>query len=182
MPDETSTSSLSPVAEKFILHWGEMGTRWGINRTVAQIHALLFLAPAPMHAEEIAATLAVARSNVSTSLRELQNWGIVRVIHVMGDRRDHFESMKDVWEMFRVILDERKKRETDPTLHLVRECVAASRKPGGDPYERERLADMLSFLDDMTRWYEQTRSMPLPVVKKFVKLGDKVARMLGLGG
>ena len=183
MTDATkSLSPLSPVAEKFILHWGEMGTRWGINRTVAQIHALLFLAPRPLHAEEIAATLGVARSNVSTSLRELQNWGIVRVVHVLGDRRDHFESMKDVWEMFRVILDERKKRETDPTLHPVRACVAEAKKGGGDPYERERLADMLSFLEDMTRWYEQTRSMPLPVVKKFVKLGDKVARMLGLGG
>jgi DNA-binding transcriptional regulator GbsR (MarR family) len=182
MTDAWKTSSLSPVAEKFVLHWGEMGTRWGINRTVAQIHALLYLSPRPLHAEEIAAALAVARSNVSNSLRELQNWGIVRVVHVMGDRRDHFESLKDVWEMFRVILDERKKRETDPTLHLVRECVAEARKPGGDPYERERLADMLAFLTDMTRWYEQTRSMPLPVVKKFVKLGDKVARMLGLGG
>ena len=182
MTDDNRTSTLSAVAEKFILHWGEMGTRWGINRTVAQIHALLYLSPRPLPAEEIAATLSVARSNVSNSLRELQNWGIVHVVHVMGDRRDHFESMKDVWEMFRVILDERKKRETDPTLHLVRACVAEANQPGGDAYERERLADMLAFLDDMTRWYEQTRSMPLPVVKKFVKLGDKVARMLGLGG
>src|SRR5881628_360885 len=100
-------STLSSVAQKFILHWGEMGTRWGINRTVAQIHALLFLSPRPMHAEEIATTLGVARSNVSTSLRELQAWGIVRVTHLLGDRRDHFESMKDVWEMFRIIVDER---------------------------------------------------------------------------
>ena len=182
MSDAAPTTSLSPVAEKFILHWGEMGTRWGINRTVAQIHALLYLSKRPLPADEIAGALSIARSNVSNSLRELQNWGIVRVVHVMGDRRDHFESMKDVWEMFRVILDERKKRETDPTLQLVRECVADARKPGGDPYERERLTEMLSFLDDMTRWYEQTRSMPLPVVRKFVKLGDKVARMLGLGG
>ena len=181
MPEYAPISSLSPAAEKFVLHWGEMGARWGINRTVAQIHALLFLSPRPLHAEEIAATLGVARSNVSTSLRELQNWGVVRLVHVLGDRRDHFESMKDVWEMFRVILDERKKRETDPTLHLVRACVAEARKPGGDPYELQRLADMLSFLDDMTRWYEQTRSMPLPVVRRFVKLGDKVARMLGMG-
>src|SRR3954452_34601 len=126
---------LTPVTEKFVLHWGEMGTRWGINRTVAQIHALLFLSPRPLHAEEIAETLGVARSNVSTSLRELQNWGIVRVIHVMGDRRDHFESMKDVWEMFRVVLDERKKRETDPTLHLLRDLTAESAKKGqADPH------------------------------------------------
>src|SRR5437867_3235988 len=100
---------LSPVVQRFILHWGEMGTRWGVNRTVAQIHALLYVSPRPLPAEEIAETLSVARSNVSTSLRELQSWGIVRVVHVMRDRRDHFESMKDVWEMFQVILGERKR-------------------------------------------------------------------------
>src|ERR1700757_3653320 len=103
-------ASLAPISEKFILHWGEMGARWGINRTVAQIHALLYLSAKPLHAEEIAETLGVARSNVSTSLKELQGWGIVKVVHVLGDKRDHFESMKDVWEMFRVVLDERKRR------------------------------------------------------------------------
>src|SRR5213592_2706618 len=117
-------SKLSPVQQKFILHWGEMGTRWGINRTVAQIHALLYLSPRPLHAEEIAKTLSVARSNVSTSLRELQSWGIVRIVHVLGDRRDHFESLKDVWEMFRIILEERKRREIDPTLRALQECGA----------------------------------------------------------
>src|SRR5262245_34845661 len=116
---------LSDVERKFILHWGEMGTRWGVNRTVAQVHALLYLAGEPMDAERIASTLGVARSNVSTSLRELQGWGIVRLVHVMGDRRDHFESLKDVWEMFRVILRERKRREVDPTLAVLRDCVAA---------------------------------------------------------
>src|SRR5262249_22749211 len=105
---KTAGGGLTPVARKFILHWGEMGTRWGINRTVAQVHALLFLSPRPLPAGEIAATLAVARSNVSTSLRELQGWGIVRVVHVLGDRRDHFESLKDVWEIFRIVLEERK--------------------------------------------------------------------------
>src|SRR6266508_1224603 len=104
---ETTKTKLTPVQQRFILHWGEMGTRWGINRTVAQIHALLFLSPSPLHAEKITATLGVARSNVSTSLRELQGWGIVRVTHILGDRRDHFESMKDVWEMFRVIAEQR---------------------------------------------------------------------------
>src|SRR5436189_1741960 len=104
-------AKLGPVEQKFVLHWGEMGTRWGINRTVAQIHALLYLSPKPLTAEEIADTLGVARSNVSNSLRELQNFNIVHVANVMGDRRDHFESMTDVWEMFRRIADERKKRE-----------------------------------------------------------------------
>src|ERR1700746_633127 len=96
---------LQPVEQKFILHWGEMGTRWGINRTVAQVHALLFLYPKPLHAEEISATLSVARSNVSTSLRELQGWGIVRVAHMLGDRRDHFTATTDVWQSFQRILD-----------------------------------------------------------------------------
>src|SRR5947199_10439401 len=132
--------TLYSLAQKFILHWGEMGTRWGINRTVAQIHALLFLSPRPMPAEAIASALGIARSNVSNSLRELQNWGIVRVVHVLGDRRDHFESMKDVWEMFRLILDERKKRECDPTLNLLRELTAQAGKKGeADPHVRQRL-------------------------------------------
>jgi DNA-binding transcriptional regulator GbsR (MarR family) len=173
---------LTPLMQKFILHWGEMGTRWGINRTVAQIHALLFLSPRPLHAEEIAETLGVARSNVSNSLRELQGWGIARVVHVMGDRRDHFESMKDVWEMFRVVLDERKKRETDPTLAMLRESVAEAKKPGAaDAYTRQRLSEMLDFFELMTRWYEQTRRMPTPAVLKFVKMGDKVGKLLGIG-
>src|SRR3954470_1994536 len=147
---------LTPIIQKFVLHWGEMGARWGINRTVAQIHALLFLSPKPLHAEEIAQTLSVARSNVSNSLRELQGWGIVRVAHVLGDRRDHFESMKDVWEMFRIIVDERKKREADPTLAMLRNAVNEAKKPGeADPYTRERLADMLQFFELMNGWFEK---------------------------
>jgi DNA-binding transcriptional regulator GbsR (MarR family) len=174
---------LTPAAERFVLHWGEMGARWGINRTVAQIHALLYLSPKPLNAEEIAETLSVARSNVSNSLKELQGWGIVRIAHVLGDRRDHFESMKDVWEMFRTILDERKKRESDPTLHMLRESVAEMKKAGGaeDAYTRERLAEMLNFFELMTTWYEQTRKMPTPAVIKLCKLGDKVAKLLGAG-
>jgi DNA-binding transcriptional regulator GbsR (MarR family) len=174
--------TLTPVMQKFILHWGEMATRWGINRTVAQIHALLFLSAKPLHAEEIAETLGVARSNVSTSIKELQNWGIVRVAHVMGDRRDHFESMKDVWEMFRVIVEERRKREIDPTLHLLRDLNAQSQKKGeADPYVRDRLADMLSFFEVMTQWHETTKDMPTPALVRMCKLGDKVAKMLGVG-
>src|SRR5438309_7874857 len=120
---------LTSVEQRFVLHWGEMGTRWGINRTVAQIHALLFISPKPLHAEEIAETLNVARSNVSNSLRELQGWRIVKLVHVLGDKRDHFESMKDVWEMFRVVLDERKRREIDPTVAMLEECLS---DPGMD--------------------------------------------------
>src|SRR5208283_1640465 len=111
-------ADLTGVQKAYILHWGEMGTRWGVNRTVAQIHALLYLSPTPLTAEEIAETLSVARSNVSTSVRELETWGLVRPVHVLGDRREHYESMKDVWEMFRVIIEQRKKREIDPTMEM----------------------------------------------------------------
>src|SRR5271163_103469 len=121
-------NALTPVQQKFILHWGEMGTRWGINRTVAQIHALLYISPRPLQAEEMVEALNVARSNVSTSLKELQGWGIVKMVHVLGDKRDHFESMKDVWEMFRVVLDERKRREIDPTLAMLGQCLAEAEK------------------------------------------------------
>src|SRR5262245_54356953 len=138
-----------------------MGTRWGINRTVAQIHALLYLSPKPIHAEEIADTLGVARSNVSTSLKELQGWGIVRLVHVLGDKRDHFESMKDVWEMFRVVLDERKRREIDPTLAMLRECIAeAEKSKETDPQTTQRLRDLANFFELTTAWYGQVRSWP----------------------
>src|SRR5437763_8230204 len=122
---KTAHNPLTPVAQKFILHWGEMGTRWGINRTVAQVHALLFVSPRPLPADEIAETLAVARSNVSTSLRELQGWRIVRVVHVLGDRRDHFESTKDVWEIFRIVSEERKRRDRKSTrLNSSHRCIS----------------------------------------------------------
>jgi len=170
-------TEITPIVRKFVLHWGEMGARWGINRTVAQIHALLYVSPSPLTAEEIVEQLGVARSNVSTSLRELQGWGIVKVVHVMGDRRDHFESMKNVWEMFRVILDERKKRETDPTLALLRDCVAEAKGAGGDAYTRQRLGDMLEFFESMTSWYDKTRTMPIPAVMKFVRMGEKVRKL-----
>src|SRR6478609_10068788 len=141
MTDKSDKPALSAIQERFVVTWGEMGAKWGINRTVAQVHALLYLSPRPLHAEEVAATLSVARSNVSNSLRELQGWGIVRVVHLLGDRRDHFESMKDVWEMFRIIVDERKKREADPVLAMLRDAAADAKKPGAaDAYTRERLA------------------------------------------
>src|SRR5213596_3160208 len=166
--------TLSPLAQKFILHWGEMGTRWGINRTVAQIHALLFLSPRPMPAEAIATALGIARSNVSNSLHELQNWGIVRVVHVLGDRRDHFESLKDVFAMFRIIARERKKREIEPTLRVLRDCIAEAAKPkAAAPYTRERLADLVNFFEIATNAYEQMEKLPTPAVLKLAKLGDK---------
>ena len=179
MTDKTAKTALSPIHERFVVTWGEMGARWGINRTVAQIHALLYLSARPLHAEEISATLGVARSNVSTSLRELQGWGIVRTVHLLGDRRDHFESLKDVWEMFRIIVDERKKREADPVLTMLREANVEAKKPGAaDAYTRDRLADMLQFFELMTTFCDQTRKLPTPALVRMVKMGDRLGRLL----
>ena len=172
---------LSPTEQRFILHWGEMGTRWGINRTVAQVHALLFLSATPLHAENIAQTLAVARSNVSTSLRELQSWGIVRVVHVLGDRRDHFESLKDVWEMFQIICEQRKRREIDPTLAMLRAAVTDLERAGpAEAHARERLEEMLEFFETMTSLYDEVRRLPSGALRGFVKMRGKVRKLVGL--
>jgi DNA-binding transcriptional regulator GbsR (MarR family) len=170
---------LSPVVQKFILHWGEMGTKWGINRTVAQIHALLFLSQRPLTAEEIAETLSVARSNVSTSLRELQGWRIVRAVSVFGDRRQHFESMKDLWEMFRVISEERKRREFDPTVQVVRECVAEAKKSGStDAYARERMEELLEFIVTMSSLFDELRTISPATIKGMAKLRGGIRKLL----
>jgi DNA-binding transcriptional regulator GbsR (MarR family) len=167
MSGHATQYTLTPVAQKFVLHWGEMGTRWGINRTVAQVHALLFLAPKPLPADEISTTLAVARSNVSTSLRELQGWGIVRVVHVLG-------------EIFRIVSEERKRREIDPTLRVLAECVQELKtSPQGDAYTRERLESMLEFLTAMAGLFEEILRMPTGALKGVVKLRGKVITLLG---
>ncbi len=176
-----SLHTLSPVARKFVLHWGEMGTRWGINRTVAQLHALLFLSEKPLPADEIAETLGIARSNTSNSLRELQNWGIVKIVHVLGDRRDHFASMKDVFAMFRAIAHQRKKREIDPTVHVLRDCLAEAGKPkAADSHIRGRLLDLLEFFELAGDAYSRLEKLPTPAVLKLAKLGDRALRMVGI--
>jgi len=170
---------LTPVMEKYVLHWGEMGTRWGVNRSIAQIHALLYLSPQPLTAEEIADTLSVARSNVSTSLKELQGFGLVRMTHLLGDRRDHFESIKDNWEMLTLIVEERKRREVDPTLALLRECVAeAEADKTTDPEVKARIERMLTFVDTLSTWYEQVKALPKPTLVALMKMGSKVARFV----
>ena len=176
-------ATLSAVQQKFLLHWGEMGTRWGINRTVAQIHALLYISPRPLNAEEIVEALGVARSNVSNSLKELQGWGIVKMVHVLGDKRDHFESMKDVWAMFRVVLDERRKREVDPTVAVLRDCIAeAKRDKDTDEYTAQKLRELHDFFATTITWYQQLSRWPAESVMKLVKLGDRVLKLLGRTG
>ena len=170
---------LTPATERYILHWGEMGTRWGVNRSVAQVHALLYLSPKPIPADEIVQTLSIARSNVSTSLKELQGWGLVQLTHILGDRRDHFESKKDLWDLLMIIVEERKRREIDPTLTMLRECVAEAKEDKEiDPEIRKRIQTTLEFVESMTSWYDQVKRIPKPTLVALVKLGDKIVRFI----
>lgn len=175
---------LTPVMQKIIVHWGEMGSSWGLNRTVAQIYALLYLSPDPLTADEISAHLSIARSTVSTGLHELQAWGVVKVLHMLGDRRDYFTTMNDIWEIFRVILDERKRREIDPTYEVLQESVTEMDKQGVDePYVEGRVHDMLEFFETITSIYEQYERIPTERLKevfrvrsKFKSIFEQVAR------
>jgi DNA-binding transcriptional regulator GbsR (MarR family) len=170
---------LTPIMQRYILHWGEMGARWGISRSVAQIHALLYLSPRPLHAEEIAETLDIARSNVSMSLKELQGWELVQVTHVMGDRRDHFTALKDNWSVLMILVEGRKRREIDPTLALLRELAAEAVRDTRTPAEiKARITGQLSFMETLATWYEQVKRIPRPTLVTLMKLGSKVVRFV----
>ena len=165
--------------KKIILHWGEMGSSWGINRTVAQIYALLYLSPDPLTADDVSSSLAIARSTVSTGLHELQSWGVVKVLHVLGDRRDRFTTMKDIWEIFRIILDERKRREVDPTLEVLQESVSELQIQGEDQeYVEERVNDMLDFFETVSVVYEQYKNIPTDRLKDLFQMSNKLSNIV----
>ena len=173
---------LTPVMEKYILHWGEMGTQWGVNRSVSQVHALLYLSPKPLSAEEISDTLGMARSNVSTSLKELLSWSLITRTHVLGDRRDHFEAETELWDMLMAIVEGRKAREIDPTLSMLRKCVMKSTEDTATPaHVQQRIERMLEFMETLATWYEQVSKLPTPVLVKLMKMGGKVAKFVSKG-
>lgn len=169
---------LTELQRKFVLHWGEMGSMWGVNRTVSQIHALLFVHGKPMHAEELSETLNVARSNVSNSLKELQAWNLVRVTHVLGDRRDYFETSVDVWELFRTVVRERKEREFDPTTRMLREIVASpgfAREPAD---AQDRIRATMELMDKLGAWADEMLRLSPGTLDKVLSLGASVQRFV----
>jgi DNA-binding transcriptional regulator GbsR (MarR family) len=171
--------TMPPVLEKVVLHWGEMGARWGVNRSVAQIHALLWVTGRAMTAEEISDTLGIARSNASTSLEELQAFRLVTLVHVIGDRRNYYEVKGDTWDIVQSIVDERKKREIDPTLLVLRDARAMAESDATTPPEiRERIEEMLGFIERMTGWYEQMRRVPRPTLQRLIRLGAGVVKFV----
>jgi DNA-binding transcriptional regulator GbsR (MarR family) len=169
--------ALSNASREFILHWGEMGSRWGINRTVAQVHALLYLSPDPLTAEEIADVLSVARSNVSTSLRELQNWQLVQATHKMGDRRDFFSTSHDVWQLFLTVVQQRVEREIEPTI-IALGRLATEARAERQPQVTARIAGMHAFLLEIHGWYEQMTKLPPSTLRRLIGLGAGITRWL----
>jgi DNA-binding transcriptional regulator GbsR (MarR family) len=169
---------LSPLAQAFVLHFGEMGSRWGINRTVGQIYAMLFLAEAPRHAEEICEALSLSRGSVSMGLKELASWNLVRLRHVPGDRRDYYEAPHDVWAIFRTLVEERKKREIDPTLTTLRNLMMESATSPEDRHAQARMAAMHEQIELLTDWYGEMRHLDNDRLLQLLRLGSKVVRVL----
>jgi DNA-binding transcriptional regulator GbsR (MarR family) len=169
---------LSATSQKFILHWGEMGARWGVNRTVAQIHALLYLHGKPMPADEIAETLSVARSNVSNSIKELQAWNLVKMVHVLGDRRDHFETSTDIWELTRTIVRERKEREIAPTIDVLKELLGSPELMVDGVDRTARIKEMLVMLESLSAWSDEMLRLDTETLTKVLKLGARIQKLI----
>lgn len=165
--------------QDFILHWGEMGTKWGTNRTISQIFALLFLSERALDAEEISDTLSVSRSNVSTSIRELQSWRVLKTVHVLGERKDYFTTPEDIWKIFRIIVEERKKREIDPTLTVLRQCLITDEEDEtADRYANARLTEIHDFFLTTTTWYEQLSRLTNDKLISAMNMGGKISELL----
>lgn len=169
---------LNPTTEKFILHWGEMGTKWGVNRTVAQIHALLYILGKPMNAEEIVETLNVARSNVSNSIKELQNLQLVQTVHIIGDRRDYFTTSEDVWVLFRTIVEQRQRREIEPTLHFLHQLMQESEFEQENETVKKRIAQTHDFIATLTSWSNEMLKLSSSTMAKVLKLGASIQKLL----
>lgn len=182
MTEITGKKKLPTAVERFILHWGDMGDQWGVNRSVSQIHGLLYLAEAPMTAEDIADTLGMARSNVSNSLKELLAWNLIRRVPILGDRRDHYEAETDIWEVAARIAARRKERELDPAITALRACVSdAAEDPTINPVASKRLKEMLAFTELADDWFMQMLKVPRPRLVALMRLGEKIANLLPLG-
>ncbi|MGU3383819.1 GbsR/MarR family transcriptional regulator [Methylobacterium sp. D53M] len=169
---------LPPLVQTFVLHFGEMGSRWGINRTVGQIYALLFVAERPLNADEIVERLGVSRSNVSMGLKELQAWNLVRLQHRPGDRRDYFTTPEDIWQIVRTLVEERKKREVDPTLTLLRELLMQDPATEEERHAQARLREMHDLFELFAGWYADVRRLDTERLVQLLTLGSKVQKVL----
>ena len=175
-------SSLSPLVRAFVGHFGEMGSRWGINRTVGQIYALIFVSPQPLNADEIAERLEFSRSNVSMGLKELQAWRLVRLRHLPGDRREYFEAPTDAWEIFRTLAEERRRREIEPTLSMLRNALLETPTTPEDMVAQQRMKGMHDLIELMTSWFDDVQRLDAETLAQLMKMGAKVQRLLEFTG
>ncbi len=173
--------NVTPLKQRFILHFGEMGSRWGINRTVGQIYALLFVSDEPLNADQIVDALGLSRSNVSMGLKELQSWQLVRSQHLPDDRREYFSAPEDIWEIFRILMEERRKREIDPTLTMLRDALMQEPADSRDQYAAQRMQDMLTLVELTTTWLDDVRELPEKTAVQLMKLGGGVTKLLKPG-
>lgn len=173
--------NLSPLAQKFILHFGEMGSRWGINRTVGQIYALLYVSNRPLNADEIAEHLEFSRSNVSMGLKELQSWRLVKLLHQANDRREYFEPPKDVWDIFKALLEERRRREVEPTLSMLRDAMLESASTAEDRYAQERMREMYELIELSSSWFDDVQRLSPDTLASLMKMGSTVKKLLDVG-
>ncbi len=182
MTEMNVESRLSPSVAKFVLHWGDLGNQWGVNRSVAQIHALLFISDDPQTAEDIAAKLSMARSNVSNSLRELLGWRLIHRVPILGDRRDHYAAEADIWEMATRIAQGRKEREIDPAEQALKSCLAEAQQDDQvSAQAREKLEGMLGFVSTMSRWHDEMLKVPKPALMALIKMGSGITRLINWG-
>ena len=170
--------NLPAIIQEFVLHFGEMGSRWGISRTVGQIYALLFVSKVPLNAEDICDALGFSRSNVSMGLKELQAWNLVRLKHLSGDRRDHFTTPDDIWEIIRALVEERKKREIDPTLSVLRELIMVPTSAPEEVHAQGRMQKMSEIIELMTKWYDDVKRLDTDRLAQLLSLGAKVQQVL----
>jgi DNA-binding transcriptional regulator GbsR (MarR family) len=175
---ESSDMNLPPLTQRFVLHFGEMGSRWGINRTVGQIYALLFVSNRPLHADEITERLQLSRSNVSMGLKELQSWRLVRLSHLPGDRRDYYSTLDDVWQIFKTLAEERQRREIDPTLSMLRDALLETPGNPEDRYAQERMRQMHELIEQLTDWFAEVRRLAPETLEQLMSLGAGAVKLL----
>ena len=173
--------NLSPLAQKFILHFGEMGSRWGINRTVGQMYALLYVSSRPLNADEIAEHLEFSRSNVSMGLKELQSWRLVKLLHQPNDRREYFEPPKDVWDIFKALLEERRRREVEPTLSMLRDAMLEAAVTDEDRHAQERMREMYELIELSSSWFDDVQRLSPDTLASLMKMGSTVKKLLDVG-
>nr|WP_315397921.1 GbsR/MarR family transcriptional regulator [uncultured Duganella sp.] len=180
-PTPVHVAPLTPLAQRFIMHFGEMGSRWGINRTVGQIYALLYVSAKPLNADEIAESLSFSRSNVSMGLKELQSWRLVKLLHKPNDRREYFEPPKDIWDIFKALLEERRRREIEPTLSMLRDALLETPSNEADRAAQERMRDMYNLIELSSSWFDDVQRLSPETLASLMKMGSKVKKLIDVG-